>query len=64
LIVDVLEASGLAESRSAARRLITQGAVSVDGKRVSDIHEGVDPAAVFVIRAGRKMKRVVPAPGA
>jgi tyrosyl-tRNA synthetase len=61
LIVDVLEASGLAESRSAARRLITQGAVSVDGKRISDIHEVVDPAAAFVIRAGRKMKRVVPA---
>ena len=59
-IVEHLVGSGLAESKSAARRLVSQGAVSLDGMRISDISQVPDRARVFVLRAGRKLKRFKP----
>jgi tyrosyl-tRNA synthetase len=59
-IVEHLVGSELAESKSAARRLVSQGAVSLDGNRVSDISHVPDRGRAFVLRAGRKLKRFKP----
>jgi tyrosyl-tRNA synthetase len=47
----LLVTSGLAASRSEARRLLTQGAVEVDGVRATDLHWPVRPGSV--VRAGK-----------
>lgn len=51
-IVDVLVASGLAESRAKAKTLVQQGAVSVGGAKVTD-PKAVPPAGGAVLRAGK-----------
>ncbi len=61
-IVDFAVASGIAPSRSAARRLVDQGAVDLDGKPVKGWDTPVDPDTAHVLRAGRKMKRYLPGP--
>lgn len=61
-IVDFICASGIASTRSAARRLIEQGAVKLDDNPVRGWDEGVDPTTSHVIRAGRKIKRYRPVP--
>ncbi len=57
----LLTQSGLAASNSEARRLIAQGAVSIDGERVDEAGEiDVAARAPFVLKAGkRKYVRVV-----
>jgi len=60
-IVDLAVASGIVPSRSAARRLVEQGAVDLDGVRVERWDETVDPGTPHILRVGRKMKRYVPA---
>jgi tyrosyl-tRNA synthetase len=59
-LLDFLVAAGFAVSRGAARRLVAQGAVSVDGERATDPESPRDPATSFVLRAGRRMKRYTP----
>jgi tyrosyl-tRNA synthetase len=59
-IVDALVASGFAASRGAARRLVEQGAVTLEGDRVTALDLPVDAGAPWVLRAGRKMARYVP----
>jgi tyrosyl-tRNA synthetase len=59
-IVEHLVGSQLADSKSAARRLVTQGAVTLDGIKVSDIAQVPDRGRSFVLRAGRKLKRFKP----
>jgi tyrosyl-tRNA synthetase len=59
-IVEFAVASGMAESKSAARRLVQQGAVSLDGRRVEKIDEVVELDREHVLRVGRKMKRYRP----
>jgi tyrosyl-tRNA synthetase len=59
-IVEHLVGSQLADSKSAARRLVTQGAVSLDGVKISDIAQVPDRGRGFVLRAGRKLKRFKP----
>ena len=59
-IVEHLVGSQLAESKSAARRLVTQGAVSLDGVKVGAISDVPDRRKAFVLRAGRKLKRFKP----
>ncbi len=59
-IVDAIAAAGFADSRSAARRLVAQGAVEVDGNRVQTIDFPVDLASSWVLRVGRKMARFRP----
>jgi tyrosyl-tRNA synthetase len=56
-IVEVLVASGIAASKSAARRLVEQRAVSVDGERVSGLEHPIDTSRSFILRAGRQMRR-------
>ncbi len=59
-IVDFLVASGISATRSAARRLLDQGAVEMDQRRVKDWNEAVDSTMAHIIRAGRRMKKYVP----
>jgi tyrosyl-tRNA synthetase len=61
-IKDLLVATGLAASGSAAWRAVDQGAVSIDGARITDRHHLQRLAAPIVVRLGRKMLRVEPAP--
>jgi tyrosyl-tRNA synthetase len=58
--LDALLACGFAASRSAARRLVQQGAVEIAGRRVGDFFDEVDPDGEWVIRAGRRMARYRP----
>jgi tyrosyl-tRNA synthetase len=59
-IVEYVVAAGLAPSKGAARRLIEQGAVSVDGDRSASTDHAPRPDAGFVLRVGRRMKRYEP----
>ena len=57
-IMDLLVATGLAASKSEARRLVTQGGISVDGEKISDIGAAVMRAQLesgAKIRKGKKV---------
>jgi tyrosyl-tRNA synthetase len=62
-IVDLLAASGLAASKSAARRLIEQGGVRLGDRKVTSIEEVVRPEEVgegTLLHAGKKnLRRIV-----
>lgn len=51
-IVDILTAAGLAPSKREARRLVEQGAVSVDGEAVTD--PALVPVAGSILQAGKR----------
>jgi len=55
-LVDLIAQVDLASSKSEARRLIRQGAVSVDGQKIENPTYQVDPSekASFVVRVGRR----------
>jgi tyrosyl-tRNA synthetase len=51
----ILATAGLAKSTSEARRLIQQGAVRLDGERITDVHFVVTPTAkTLVIQVGSR----------
>ncbi len=52
-LLAALVQTGVASSNSEARRLVTQGAVSLDGSRVSDPTLRLTPAS-YVIKAGKR----------
>ena len=62
-VVDLLAASGLAASKSAARRLVEQGGVRVGDRKVASIDEVVRAADVgdgTLLHAGKKnIRRIV-----
>ena len=61
-LVKLLAAEGLAPSVSEAQRLISQGSVKLDGERVTDIKQEVNPGAgqeVLIQVGKRKFLRVV-----
>ena len=55
----VLTASGMATSNSEARRLIRQGAVEVDGKRVTDVDHELATDREYLIRVGKRRFRKI-----
>ena len=61
-VLDAIVASGFAPSRSMARRLVDQGAVSIDGEKVTEQLKPVETGQTWVLRAGRKMARYRPGP--
>ena len=63
-VLEAIVASGFASSKSIARRLVDQGAVSIDGEKVLEQQKPVDVGKVWVLRAGRKMARYRPEPAA
>ncbi len=52
-IAKLLTLAGMAPSNSEARRLVQQGAVSIDGEKVTDPQGSVKPADGQVLRAGK-----------
>jgi tyrosyl-tRNA synthetase len=53
-LVDLLAQSGLAPSKTEARRLVKAGAVSLDGNKVMDVTAKLPPGvAEFVLRCGK-----------
>lgn len=62
LLADLLVETGLAASKSAARRLITQGGVSIEGATISSPDAVIQKAqlpsgGIFLLRAGKKRHR-------
>ncbi|RKY65962.1 MAG: tyrosine--tRNA ligase, partial [Candidatus Latescibacterota bacterium] len=53
-IVQLVKESGLAASNSEARRLIRQGAVSIDGKRLTDPDQEVAIEGGEVLKVGKR----------
>jgi tyrosyl-tRNA synthetase len=52
-LIEVLEATGLVASRSEARRLVTQKAVQVDGERVADPLQRLEPGS-YLLKVGKR----------
>jgi len=53
-ICHVLRESGMVKSTSEARRLIQQGAVKVDGERVSDSDQLIEANGRLLLRVGKR----------
>jgi len=53
-LVEFLTVSELAESNSNARRLIEQGAVSIDGQKVTDINSVTDFRSGMIFKVGKR----------
>lgn len=62
-VLDLIMCAGLAPSRSEARRLVGQGAVRIDGRRVGDVGEEIVlPAQGVLLKVGkRRFARLIPA---
>ena len=58
-IVRLLRDSGLAPTNSEARRLISQGAVSIDGQRISDPNLDLDLRGGEVLKVGRRFVKLI-----
>jgi len=55
----VMVEAGLAGSTSEGRRLISQGGVSVDGEKISDVNTEIPAGGIFLLQIGkRRFKRV------
>lgn len=62
-MLDLLTSSGLARSRGEGRRLLSQGAVSLDGERVLQDVAVAAPADGAVLKVGkRRFLRILPTP--
>ena len=59
-VLDYAVASGISESRGAARRMVEQRAVRVDDELVAAWDQVFDPAHAHIVRIGRKMRRYRP----
>jgi len=53
-LVDLLTLTKLAESNSNARRLIEQGAVSVDGKKLTDVNQVMELIHGMIFKVGKR----------
>ncbi|MDY6948916.1 MAG: tyrosine--tRNA ligase [Pseudomonadota bacterium] len=53
-IAALIKQAGLAESTSAANRLIQQGAVRIDGERVEDIKRAIKPGPAQLFQVGKR----------
>lgn len=53
-LVAILKETGLTASTSEARRMIQQGAVKIDGEKISDIDLNIDVAREVVVQVGKR----------
>jgi tyrosyl-tRNA synthetase len=53
-IVELVCSAGFAESRGQAKRLVKQGAVSIDGQNIASIDAEVEPADGQVLKVGKR----------
>lgn len=62
LLVDILTAAGLAPSKTEARRLVKQGAVTLDGEKITEVTAAINSTAgqEHVLRCGKlQFRRLV-----
>jgi len=56
----LLKETGLCQSTSEVRRLIKQGAVEIDGRRVEDVDKSILPTGEYIIKVGkRRFQRII-----
>lgn len=59
LVLDLLMACGITKSKGEGRRLITDGGISIDGEKVTDVFQAITPAQMdageIMIRKGKKV---------
>jgi tyrosyl-tRNA synthetase len=61
-IVDLLAVTGMAPSKSEARRLIQQGAVQINGAKITDMTSEIDVTTQQLLKVGKlRFLRIVPA---
>lgn len=53
-LVEILATSGLAQSKTEARRLISQNAVRLDDERVSDIEKRLTSGRTYLLQVGKR----------
>lgn len=53
-LVDVMTENKMSESKSNARKLIEQGAVSIDGRKISDVNSMIEPMHGMVLKVGKR----------
>tara|TARA_Y100001936_G_scaffold48368_1_gene47044 strand:- start:20 stop:448 length:429 start_codon:yes stop_codon:yes gene_type:complete len=53
-IVDIISSAGLTKSKGEARRMINQGAVRLDGKKVTDVNLIIKKDSETVIKVGKR----------
>lgn len=58
-LVDAIRTSGRANSNSVARRLIEQGGVKLDGKKVSDVNYILEPRNGQILQVGKNFYRKI-----
>ena len=54
LIVNVIFSSGLLKSKGEARRMIKQGAVKLDDKKIDDIQASISPDGEQILKVGKR----------
>ncbi len=54
-IVDFLCGIGMFDSRSAARRMVEQGGIQIDGQKITDPYAMVTPADEIMVQRGKKI---------
>ena len=61
LLVDVMHKGGLVNSKSEASRLISQNAVKIDNKVITDINHEITPKSEVVMKVGkRRFLKIIP----
>jgi len=59
-LLDLIMKAGFAPSRGEARRLITQGGVSIDGEKITDAKYSFSPENDFILKVGkRKFMKII-----
>jgi tyrosyl-tRNA synthetase len=53
-VVDILLSTGMAPSKSEVRRLVQQGGVQLDGVRLEDFQQTIEPGGEHVLQVGRR----------
>jgi tyrosyl-tRNA synthetase len=53
-IVDLIMQAGFAPSTSQARRLVEQGSASIDGVKITDIKQSVEPRGGAILKVGKR----------
>ena len=60
-LFDLVNLSGLASSKTEARRLIEDGAVDVDGHTINSLHEKIDLSRPIVLKVGKhRFAKILP----
>jgi tyrosyl-tRNA synthetase len=57
-LIHLLTMCGMAESKNMARRLLSQGAVHINGKKITDAFESIETKDGTLIKCGRKFVRI------